>query len=775
MVQAVVQILRQLLPVLLLAGAAATGLTGTVGSQFSGFRSSPFYGSSRSSAEPRSRVEDLGVVERTSITKRQLHSGDGDNRDVPSGGASAAPSSLSSSASAIESIPISVSGSSDLPERGWNGTTLTTKSSLLRDASANEVGFLRLNSSRGTRNAPRIDCESFTIGNQKKQEFYSPNWPDNYPNQTDCVRVLTAHKGMLLKLDFRDRFDIEPSDGCRFDFLEVRDGQHGFAKEIFHRCGKEFPPVVISQSRYLWLRFHSDENIEYGGFKAVWSMIPRPTDKVIPEPESCLLNKTGFEANINSEEVEEQKKIAEKNGVALDCMWVVTVEAGWKIQLSFTKFKLQRPNECDSNFVDIFGERTDLPSRLKNFCGSTADLVSTETNTLFLRYYAEPRALNSTFTFLVTAFREKGGDSSKCRDGEFDCDDARCIKGSLKCNGNDNCRFRNDEEPAKCGNTGGSVSMNSEHIIIILVVFSLIMFGMSFAFVFNCVRKLIRDHRIIQEHIRQSRENRLDEIGRKTTPCPLSSTRVDSCDHRGSSESPSLEVAPSKELLPPPTTTTTTTGSSCALMGHDYTRELLAREADYSAMEINDIHRSNNASNATQERLQESSEEPETRDNACQTRESLFDGVPIPRRTTSGSHCSGCGCGPSAACARHSALIPPPPHGWSLHDPRFPEPPDYLCSYQRFQSPKPGNREPFHSPGKFSRQSTLDSGTTGTTAGSQHSSGSAPSNQTTAGTPTSRRNDPRYRAEAVIELPELERRPFSIESTKSAPDVIATH
>lgn len=40
--------------------------------------------------------------------------------------------------------------------------------------------------------------------------------------------------------------------------------------------------------------------------------------------------------------------------------------------------------------------------------------------------------------------------------------------------------------------------IESQHIIIILVVFSLIMFGMSFAFVFNCIRKLIRDHRIIQ-------------------------------------------------------------------------------------------------------------------------------------------------------------------------------------------------------------------------------------------------------------------------------------
>lgn len=286
---------------------------------------------------------------------------------------------------------------------------------------------------------------------------------------------------------------------------------------------------------------------------------------------------------------------------------------------------------------------------------------------------------------------------------------------------------------------------------------------------------------IFQEHIRQSREDRLDEIGRKTTPCP-SATRADSRETRGSSESPSVEVAPSKELLPPPPP------SSCALMAHEYARELLAREAEYSANceAMNDIHRSNNASNATQERLQESSEEPETRDNSCQTRESLFDGVPTPRRATPApqSHCSACGCTSVSTCGRHSALIaagiPPPPHGWSIHDPRYAtsEPPDYTCSYQRFQSPKPTPpRDKYHSPAKYSRQSTFDSGTT-TVGSSKHSSSTGPSAQGMQGMQgmlNSQGNDPRYRAEAVIELPEQERRPFSIESTKSAPDVIATH
>lgn len=91
--------------------------------------------------------------------------------------------------------------------------------------------------------------------------------------------TFAADKGMLLKLDFRDVFKIEDTRDCRFDFLEVRDGQHGYSTLLGNYCGNNFPPELTSKTRHLWLRFHSDENIEYEGFKAVWSMIPRPTHR----------------------------------------------------------------------------------------------------------------------------------------------------------------------------------------------------------------------------------------------------------------------------------------------------------------------------------------------------------------------------------------------------------------------------------------------------------------------------------------------------------------
>ena len=75
----------------------------------------------------------------------------------------------------------------------------------------------------------------------------------------------------------------------------------------------------------------------------------------------------------------------------------------FQIQLTFSDpFKLQRPNECDANFVDVFKERTDMSSREKNFCGSIADTVVIGTNTAFVRFYTEPKALNSSFEAVMT-------------------------------------------------------------------------------------------------------------------------------------------------------------------------------------------------------------------------------------------------------------------------------------------------------------------------------------------------------------------------------------
>lgn len=55
------------------------------------------------------------------------------------------------------------------------------------------------------------------------------------------------------------------------------------------------------------------------------------TAGVPPEIEPCIVNVTGDEAIISHNDVEDKKKVAEKEGIPLDCMWVIRVKEGWKV------------------------------------------------------------------------------------------------------------------------------------------------------------------------------------------------------------------------------------------------------------------------------------------------------------------------------------------------------------------------------------------------------------------------------------------------------------
>ncbi|XP_030754473.1 neuropilin and tolloid-like protein 2, partial [Sitophilus oryzae] len=168
------------------------------------------------------------------------------------------------------------------------------------------------------------------------KEFFSPAYPPDaatYPNNTNCSVVLTAPKNHQIELDFRDDFEIEKSDGCRNDYLEVRDGQYGFNHVLLHFCGiHTFPPKLKSSDRHLWVYFKSDENIEHKGFRAVFDFVPRANNSGTPEIRECKKEISYMEegklgrVDIDPDIIQFDKQ----HGLPVDCMWVITVRVNWR-------------------------------------------------------------------------------------------------------------------------------------------------------------------------------------------------------------------------------------------------------------------------------------------------------------------------------------------------------------------------------------------------------------------------------------------------------------
>ncbi|XP_052744075.1 uncharacterized protein LOC112042994 [Bicyclus anynana] len=366
-------------------------------------------------------------------------------------------------------------------------------------------------------------CSSFYF--EKDKAYIShPHIGDkedvNYSSNTYCTTVISGQENQVVQLTFVDMFHIEDHPECSYDYLEIRDGNKGYFNLLDKLCGETFPRQITTSGPHAWLKFYSDDTIEYEGFRIQIAFLSVPNSVSIPE--SCYKVLEGKYGRIESDYMDKDCKEKSANQ-ALDFLWRIDVPEGHKIYLNFTTYSVAQPNECEENFVQVFGSVLEFDEKLVHYCGSVANPVTTKDsskdsdsadqgNVMHVRLYAARSGvvkINATFT----AFRTLNpNNNEKCvEDTEFDCEDNTCIAIDLKCNDYANCRLKADEEPDKCLHTTESM-IHQTHIKVILIIFCLILSGMSFVFFFKCIRKLYQDHKIIKEHIRQSCEDRLDSM-----------------------------------------------------------------------------------------------------------------------------------------------------------------------------------------------------------------------------------------------------------------------
>jgi hypothetical protein len=356
-------------------------------------------------------------------------------------------------------------------------------------------------------------CKNFTYGNPQALEFYSPGFPRNYPAGIKCFRAITADYGYFVRIDFRDSFQIEPPSNegkCEYDYLEIRDGDQGYSPLIGKFCGSNFPPIITSSGRSLWLRFVSDLNIEYSGFKGVYHYIPNPID-TLPYIPKCEFEITGEQNYIGTENISQvHRDHANTYKRPIDCTWNIRTNKEKLIYIQFDSYKLEKPNDCNFNFLEIFNEKTDSEHRAKTFCGSVAESFQSSSNVIYIRFFADGKGIESEFVAIFTAYRSIGSDAQdkECPEDEYDCDDATCISSDLKCNGVRNCKFGWDEEMCAAKGSAIPLDFSAAHVIVILILLILIMAGMCTGMIYNLVRKLSED----KEDILASREKSLASL-----------------------------------------------------------------------------------------------------------------------------------------------------------------------------------------------------------------------------------------------------------------------
>ena len=96
-------------------------------------------------------------------------------------------------------------------------------------------------------------CGSFTAPNGI---LTSPSYPDNYPDNADCVYTISQPNGTVIILTFHS-MEIESrglSAICQNDYLEIRDGSSAGSPLLQKLCGFQIPAPIQSSQNQVWMK-----------------------------------------------------------------------------------------------------------------------------------------------------------------------------------------------------------------------------------------------------------------------------------------------------------------------------------------------------------------------------------------------------------------------------------------------------------------------------------------------------------------------------------------
>ncbi|KAL3836256.1 hypothetical protein ACJMK2_021695 [Sinanodonta woodiana] len=200
----------------------------------------------------------------------------------------------------------------------------------------------------------------------------SPNFPNPYPYNRNCTWIIDTSLGNTINMSF-SHFDLETHTSCRYDHLEIRDGENANASLIGNFCGTSLPPPIASSGDVLWIQFVSDHSVARNGFRLEY---------ITNGCGGYLTGATGEFTSPNYPNPYPHRR---------ECVWIVTVSTGSYVQLTITDFDLESHSECRYDVLEVYGGSDDMAPRLARLCHTqTSPQVLTSTgNMLFVRFRSD--------------------------------------------------------------------------------------------------------------------------------------------------------------------------------------------------------------------------------------------------------------------------------------------------------------------------------------------------------------------------------------------------
>ncbi|XP_078353401.1 cubilin-like isoform X22 [Oculina patagonica] len=184
----------------------------------------------------------------------------------------------------------------------------------------------------------------------------SPGYPNNYPNNMDCVYWVPIAGGKAMNIYFNE-FVVEHHWSCRYDYLEIINENN---QTFWKYCGSKSGLNVVVTGQYVVIKFYSDAIVTRKGYRVTFSAIDLnttspPLHNTTQPSGGCgyvqnnTLTSPGYPNNYPNN---------------MDCTYSIHIPHGKALRIVFEFFKV---NDCGFDYLRITNERNQT---LGEFCGN---------------------------------------------------------------------------------------------------------------------------------------------------------------------------------------------------------------------------------------------------------------------------------------------------------------------------------------------------------------------------------------------------------------------
>uniref|UniRef100_A0A8C9S8J8 Neuropilin n=1 Tax=Scleropages formosus TaxID=113540 RepID=A0A8C9S8J8_SCLFO len=235
----------------------------------------------------------------------------------------------------------------------------------------------------------------------------SPGYPHEYPPHQSCRWVITAPEpSQRIVLNFNPHFELEKLD-CRYDFIEIRDGNSESADLLGKHCSNIAPPAIISSGPVLHIKFVSDYAHQGAGFSLRYEIFKIGSD--------CSRNFTSRSGVIES------PGYPDKYPHNLECTFIIIVPPRMEVTLTFVTFDLENDplmvleGECKYDWLEIWDGLPQVGPLIGRYCGTKAPPeIRSSTGLLSLSFHTDMAVAKDGFSARYNMTHREISDTFHC-------------------------------------------------------------------------------------------------------------------------------------------------------------------------------------------------------------------------------------------------------------------------------------------------------------------------------------------------------------------------